>query len=207
MNPVFFVSEDVENGALRSVRPGSTNNNNEWDMLTKEAGGTMREYLVLKNVSNTFTWTTDIEEARESAAAHYPHSEGLSQRGGILHMTSKTFGTIFALDLDSKNYTSFQTSDGVLVGDGEFEEKADQLLQITDHILYMAENGGPHPGVYGRDLTTGTHFTVFEGFADTYIDDDVTGLAFTPDSKRMYACFENAGVMLKIQQDDGLPFE
>jgi hypothetical protein len=203
---VFFVSEDLENGALRSVRPGPTYINDEWDMLTKE-GGTVREYLVLNPDSDTFTWTTDIEEARVSAAAHYPHSEGLSQRGGILYMTSKTFLTIFALDLDSKSYTSFQTSDGALVGDGEFEQEADQLLQITDHILYMAENGGPHPGVYGRDLTTGLYFTVFQGFADTYIGDDVTGIAFTPDWKRMYACFEDSGVMLEIQREDGLPFE
>lgn len=175
-------------------------------MLTKEAG-TVWEYLVLYPDFKTFAWTSDIGEARLSGEAHYPHSEGLSHRDGILYMTSKANNTIFALDLDSKTYTSFETSDGVLIGGGVFEEEADQLLQLTGNILYMAENGGPHPGLFGKDLTTGHYFTVFQGFADSYIDDDVTGVAFTPDWKRMYACFEDAGVMLEFQREDGLPFE
>ena len=71
----------------------------------------------------------------------------------------------------------------------------------------MTENGGPHPGVYGLDLNTGTYFTVFQAFEDTYAGDDVTGIAFTPDLKRMYACFEDTGVMFEIMREDGLPFE
>jgi hypothetical protein len=176
-------------------------------MLTKEDGGTIREYLVLDPDSETFTWSTNIDEGRASAEAHYANNEGLSQRGGVLYMTSKTLLTIFALNLDSLTYTSYNTTDGVLVGGGELDEEGDQLLQITDKILYIAENGGPHPGLYGLDLNTGTYFTVFEAFAEAYADDDVTGIAFSPDWKRLYACFESHGTMLEITRQDGLPFE
>ena len=126
---------------------------------------------------------------------------------GILYMTSKKENIVFALDLDAKSYTTFKPSDGTMVGDGEIKEEPDQLLQISDQTLYMAENGGSNPGLYGRDLSTGTYFTVFQAFADTYMDDDVTGLAFSPDLTRLYACFEETGVLFEIQREDGLPFE
>jgi hypothetical protein len=175
-------------------------------MLTK-AAGVVREYLVMHPTSMTFSWSTDIEVARVSAAAHYPNSEGLSASDGTLYMTSKDLGTIFALDLDSLTYTASNTSEAVPVGGGGVLQEGDQLLQITDKILYIAENGGSNPGVYGRDLSTGEYFAVFEAFAEEYDDDDVTGISFSPDWKRMYACFEDAGIMFEIQREDGLPFE
>jgi hypothetical protein len=175
-------------------------------MLT-QAAGIVREYLVMDPTSMTFSWSIDIEEARVSAAAHYPNSEGLSQSDGTLYMTSKDLGTIFALDLDSLTYTASNTSEVVPLGGAELDQEGDTLLQITDKILYIAENGGSSPGVFGRDLPTGEYFAVFEAIAEQYDGDDVTGISFSPDWKRLYACFQDAGIMLEIQREDGLPFE
>jgi hypothetical protein len=203
-NIVFYVSEDQNDGALRAVRPSSIFEG--WDMLSKEAGTTY-EYLVMDPEDGTFFWTFDIDEGRASAASDYPKSEGLSLRNGVLHMTSKSRNTIFVLDLDSRTYSSFQPTETPIVGDGFFEGEADQLLQVSDNILYYAENGGTYPGVYGRDMDAGTSFAVFEAFAEDYSGDDITGIAFSPDLKRLYACFQAIGVMVEVQRQDGLAFE
>jgi hypothetical protein len=95
----------------------------------------------------------------------------------------------------------------ILVGDGQFQQEADQLFQLNDHILYMGEAGGANPGVYGLDLETGYYFAVFEALSEVFTNDDVTGLALPPDHTRLYACIQTDGIMFEIKRDDGLPFE
>lgn len=203
--PVYFVSEDSTTGALRRVQPGVQSQGAGWDSLTQD--GTMRQYLVLDPDTNTFSWTSDIDEGRASAAAHYPHSEGLSVQSGILHMTSKDLSTIFSLNLSTRVYTSHYTKDAILDGDGTFEEEGDQLTQISDQTLYIGENGGSSPGLYALDLHTDSFYAIFEGISDVYNGDDVTGIAFSPDWRRLYAAFENSGILLEFVREDGLTFE
>jgi hypothetical protein len=194
-------------GTLRSVRPGAGAVDEGWDMLILD-DEVVREYLLLDPDSMTFSWTDDIEKGRASAYAYYPNVEGITHYSdGILYMACKSLGTIFALDLDNFTYTASKTSEGNLVGDGQFQQEADQLIQLNDRIMYMAEDGGANPGVYGRDLETGYYFAVFEALSEVFTNDGVTGLALSPDHTRLYACFQSNGVMFEIKRDDGLPFE
>ena len=203
--PIFYVSEDVSDGALRKVRPSRIFQPG-WDMLTLEAGTTF-EYLVIDPDDGTFRWTSDIEEGRTSAASDYPDSEGLLFRNGLLHMTSKQKKEVFSFDVESGYFTSFHPHQEILIGDGHIDGEADQLSMISDNILYFAENGGTQPGLYGRNLNERTSFAVFKAIGAEYSDDDVTGVAFSPDFKRLYVCFEKLGAMFEIQRQDGLPFE
>lgn len=203
--PIFYVTEDSSDGVLRAVRPSPLYEPG-WDMLTMEAGSTF-EYLVMDYNDGTFHWTPDIEEGRASAVSNYPDSEGLWFRNGILHMTSKEKNEVFSLNMETKRFTSFKPSEEILTGDGTIDGEADQLLMISDDILYFAENGGSQPGVYGRDLNARTSFAVLKAFGSAYVDDDVTGIAFSPDLTRLYVCFEQLGVMFEVRREDGLPFE
>jgi len=62
MNPVFFTTEDHEEGAMRRC----VANGNGWNALHSD--GDERFLLILDN--NSFEWTTDEDAARESAARY-----------------------------------------------------------------------------------------------------------------------------------------
>ena len=203
---MYFVTEDSSSGALRRIQPAFQSAGAGWDSLTEDAGVT-RQYLVMDPTTSTFSWTTDIDAGRASASAHYPHSEGLSVQAGILHMTSKDLSTIFSLNLQTRSFTSFDTTNAILEGDGTFEEEGDQLTQISEKALFIGENGGPSPGLYALDLDTDSFYAIFEAVSDIYSGDDVTGIAFSPDKKRLYAAYENLGILLEFAREDGLTFD
>ena len=92
---------------------------------------------------------------------------------------------------------------------------ADQLIRLSGDesgIIYMTNHGyrAGAGGVYSRDLL-GRYFTILESTLneDGYqMDRLTTGLAFSPDGKHMYVCFQRAGACMDVHvvRKDGLSF-
>ena len=65
---------------------------------------------------------------------------------------------------------------------------------------------GKTPGVYAVD-ETGNSYAIFEAYGSMYHGDEATGLAFSPDGTRMYACFQDCGCEVSGDPDCGCLFE
>ena len=131
---------------------------------------------------------------------------------------------MYKLDLDKMTYTSSSTNSG-MVGDGEFLHQPDQIVRnrgsggstTSTPWLYFTEDGGRTPGVYAVDTETGTKYSIFEAYGEKYYGDETTGLAFSPDGNKMYACFQDCGCeisgdfdcgcLLELTRDDGMSFD
>ena len=198
-NPRFFVTEDHPQGALRRFSPSEKNWNDPWQLL--HAPGTL-QWLVLEPRGSgfgTFRWTTDRNYARQNAGMYYPFSEGLDVFGNQLYFTIKERKQLFILDLDRSTYVRQSTRSGV------FDGMPDQVARIVgdeDQLLYFCEEAGAKNGVHARD-SNGRFFTILE--TDSFHDES-TGLAFSPNGKRMYVAFQRTGQIFDIWREDGLPF-
>lgn len=69
-------------------------------------------------------------------------------------------------------------------------------------FLYFTEDGGRTAGVYAIDAE-GQSFAVFEAYGRQYFDDETTGLAFSPDGTKMFACFQDCGCKVSGGVDCG----
>ena len=90
--PHFFVTEDSSRGALRRFTPFDPDWDNEWGILQ---GAGVVDYLLLnfdQSMTNgTFTWTTDLNAARQNAFALFPNTEGIdafARRQAIIRFQS-----------------------------------------------------------------------------------------------------------------------
>ena len=185
--PIFFVTEDHVSGALRKYTPppmipGTAAN---WDSLHVEGGNT--EYLVFLD-NNTFIWSCDERLGRLSQEKHFPNVEGISFKGGLLYFVSKRTFKLYVLDLDNGTYRTSSTNDYSLYS-GEFKHSPDQLVRNDGDFLYFTEDGGHTAGVYAIDAV-GQSYAIFEAYDAKYFNDETTGLAFSPDGTKMYACFQ-----------------
>ncbi|KAL7469681.1 hypothetical protein ACHAXS_009935 [Conticribra weissflogii] len=201
LQPIFYVTEDVKFGALRKFTPveGPAN----WDTLN---GPGTTEYLVFLD-DKTFTWSLCDDAARTSQSIHYPNVEGIDFKDGILYFVSKKKLMLYALDLDNNTYTMSSTN-GALLGGGEFTNSPDQLIRNEGGFLYFTEDGGKTPGVYAVGIdSSGQRFAVFEAYGKQYIGDETTGLAFSPDGTKMYACFQDCGCEVSGEGDCGCMLE
>ncbi len=198
--PIFFVTEDRESGALRRFIADG----NGWDSL-HNGGSTTFLYFI---DDNTFEWTSNINAGRASAVRYYPNTEGISYHDGYLYFVSKENKALYILDLKEMTYKREPAGGPKLSGHGSFNSEPDQIVLATNPIRYMyfAEDGGRTPGVYARDKN-GTFFTIFQGIEGEYCDDESVGIALTPDRKRLYAGFQDAGVLFEFTRDDGMSFE
>lgn len=196
-HPRFFVTEDKERGPLRRFSPSVKNWNDPWQLL--HAPGTI-QYLVLEprgGGRGTFRWTTNKDYAKGNAQRYYPFSEGVDVYRNQLFFTVKERKQLFILDLDRKTFEMQSTRSGV------FDGMPDQVQRIVDDgLLYFCEEGGVENGVHARD-PNGWFHTILE--SDTFRDES-TGLAFSPDGKRMYVSFQSTGKIYDIWREDGLPF-
>lgn len=85
----FFVTEDMEDGALQRFTPTRWQTGAQSLPLATGGGGTT-DFLVLENVASTpdakgvrtatFRWTADEQAARKSQETHYPNAEGIDFR-------------------------------------------------------------------------------------------------------------------------------
>ena len=57
-------------------------------------------------------------------------------------------------------------------------------------------------GVYAIDGNN-KRYAMFEAYAEQYKGDETTGLAFSPDGTKMYACFQDCGC---DDSEDGVDF-
>jgi len=203
--PIFFTTEDHEFGALRKfVAEG-----NGWDALHN--GGSTTFLRILDE--STFEWTSNESAASISAATYYRNAEGVIYHEGLLYFTAKKTRTLFILNLEKMTYESEKT--GLqFSGKGSFNAQPDQIvLGNYKRWIYFTEDGGTTPGVYVRDLD-GTYYTIFEAIEgsvysgdDSNSSDETVGIALSPDRRKLYAGFQDAGVLMEFTRDDGFPFE
>lgn len=200
--PHFFATEDHNKGTVRRFTPETTlwGTGNEWEMLH---GKGLIDYLVVSPNENrtggTFEWVQDLEAARNNARSYYPQSEGISVQDGIMYVTLKRLAQLFIFDLDQLTYKNMSTVSGL------FDGNPDQLQRILGDdggLLYFTEEGGDSTGVHARD-EDGRFFTILESPVHT---DETTGLAFSPDGKHMYVCFQKDGLVFDVWREDMLPF-
>ena len=201
--PVFYVTEDLDDGALRRV----VVNGSGWDSLHTDAVET--SFLRILDETN-FEWTDDEKDARKSAEDYFPNAEGISfhEEEGRVYFMSKETKRLLVLDLESLTY-EYETTGFKFYGDGSFNDQPDQGLFFGPRYRHMffTEDGGSTPGVYARLGSTGTYYTVFQGLSSEYDGDETSGIALSPDGTRLYAAFQEAGLLFEFTRDDGLPFE
>ena len=203
-NPRFFVTEDAPRGALLRYTPSTIDLKDQWKMLHDESG--VSEYLVLTpNISNenfgTFAWTEILETAKVSAALYYPHTEGIDVYRNELFFTIKERKELFILNLDAMTYEKHSTKHGV------FDGTPDQIKRLlnnqgNEELLYFCEEGGAECGVHARD-SQGRFFTILESID---LQDETTGLDFSPDGKFMYVSFQHTGIIYEVWRQDKRPF-
>ena len=130
-DPVFFVTEDKSDGALRRFRPQSGQTPG-WDMLH---GNGVLDYLNLF-ANNTFEWTADLAIARTSAFTYFRNSEGVIQRNGKLWFVAKITKEILILDLDALTWTKSGLRTTKLVGGGQINS-VDQFTSMDTGVVYV----------------------------------------------------------------------
>ncbi|EJK45259.1 hypothetical protein THAOC_36131 [Thalassiosira oceanica] len=155
--PVFFVTEDAEDGELRRFEAA---HGNGWDALHDEGTTT---YLQMFR-DGTFAWTDSERIGEQSAKQNYPGLEGIQYLDGKLYFMAKYNYHLFILDLKEMTYTVEKT--GLkFYGEGNFDSQPDQnLFGPSRRWMYLTEDGGSTPGVYARHCCESeTYYTVFQG--------------------------------------------
>jgi len=199
-HPVFFTTEDHEEGALRRF----VANGSGWHALHDESGETT--FLNILNDSQ-YEWTTDEDAARQSASQYYRNSEGISYHDGKLYFMAKKDHKLIILDLDEFTY-EHETTGKKFYGEGSFESQPDQgIFGPTRNFIYFTEDGG-NPGVFARNGADRTYYTVFQAIENgIHQDDETIGIALSPDNKRLYAGIQDSGYIFEFTRSDGLAFE
>ena len=198
--PVFFTTEDSEDGALRRFIASQ----HGWDALHTEGE---HSFLNLFD-DGTYEWTTDEKDARKSAKEYFPNSEGIQVHEGKVYFMSKELQHLIILDLENMTWTS-EESGVKFYGEGSFGGQPDQnMFGPTRKYIYFTEDGSSDPGVYARYGDDGTYFTMFQAIEDDiHTDDETIGIALSPDGKRFYAGFQVTGYIFEFTREDGLAFE
>jgi len=79
---------------------------------------------------------------------------------------------------------------------------------FDDPILYMTEDGTTTPGIFGMDSDQ-NFFSILE-LANPRSDgrgDETTGVAFSPDRKKMFFCQQHEGICFEVWRKDGYTFK
>jgi len=197
--PVFFVTEDFEFGAMRRFLA----NGSGWEALHSDGDTTFLRMFD----DGTYEWTKNETAARESGNKHYMNSEGISYHEGKIYFMAKKKQKMIVLDLENLTYEE-EFSGMKFYGEGSFDDQPDQILHgARRKYIYFCEDGGPNPGVYARHDNDGTYFTLFQGIKGVHPNDETIGIALSPDSRRLIAGIQDAGLIMEFTRDDGLPFE
>jgi secreted PhoX family phosphatase len=198
--PIFFTTEDTSNGELRRFEADG----NGWDALHVGGRTTYLQFLDGKR----FQWTTSLSAGENSAAKYYPNAEGIVCHNSTLYFVAKVTRTLFILDLNDMTYTSELTGSN-WVGQGSFNSQPDQIIESDLDIrkyIYFTEDGGNAPGIHVRD-GDGKYYTMVRAVPGSkYSGDETVGIAFSPDRKKFYFGFQDAGVLMEVTRDDGHAF-
>jgi len=202
-NPRFFATEDHSRGTVRRFRPDPTliDWDNPWDML--HVSGIIDYLVVTPNAAvdgGTFEWTNDLENAKNNARSYYPDSEGIDIYNGLMYVVCKRIRQMFVFDLDKGTYYNHTTMSGL------FDGGPDQMQRILDDepgdLLFFTEEQGKSAGIHARDLQDRV-YTIIEGPG---LIQETTGLAFSPNGKRMYVAYQKNGLLFDIWREDGHSF-
>ena len=91
--PVFFTTEDEEDGALRRF----VATQHGWNALHSEG-----EHSFLNLLDDgTFEWTTSLSKGRDSAKRYFPNAEGISVHEGNVYFMSKETHRLIILNQES----------------------------------------------------------------------------------------------------------
>jgi secreted PhoX family phosphatase len=209
----FYVTTDSRDGGLLRFTPDSSaivnaqKKGNYGNVLTSPG---LFEWLVLEPVgknscesSGKFRWTLNKKEADRNAKKYYPFSEGIDTRDGLLFFTCKKITSLFILNLDEMTYTKTSTKIG------KFDGQPDTIVRILSEddrkdMLYFCEDGPKTCGIHARNKQ-GNFFHILEG--EKFSGQETTGLAFSPDNKRLYVCFQDDGIMFEVSREDGYAFD
>ena len=212
LEPTFYVTNDSSAGGLVRFTPDpavvvAAENTGDYSQVLTTMG--TLEWLILEpatdsasDTSGGFRWTDSREDADNNAYAYYRSTEGIDIRNGILYMTAKTTKSLFILDLDGLTYERSSTRSGA------FEGQPDQIRGIisddpnSDMLYFCEEASSDNNGVHARDIE-GNFYTIINGPG---LNSETTGLAFSPDNKRMYVSYQGPGIIFEISRIDGYPF-
>ena len=205
--PTFYVTRDASDGVLTRFTPNSQgmacyNHRNDYDRWCTLDHGRLDYLLISGGPTGTFEWTTNLAAAKANAREYYPKSEGIDVADGVLYFTSKELKRLTVLNLHTLEYTYHSTRSGA------FNHQPDQVARLlsddSQSILYFCEDGGRDPGVHGRDHF-GRFFTILYG--QFTINEETTGLAFSPDGYIMYVSFQHSGIIYEVTRVDNRPFQ
>lgn len=185
--PHFFLTEDSVFGALERFTPTNPNWDDPWTILTGEGE---HEWLMLSpdptdSSRGTYSWTPSLSLARSNAAEHYPESEGIDVTGSDMYFVCKGIKMLFELDLDGNTYTRRSTDSGLFEGEPDMVRKVLSEEESDEYLLFFTEDNGRRAGIHARNQN-GELMTILEGF----FSPETTGLAFSPDARFLYACFQ-----------------
>jgi len=195
--PIFFVTEDRYNGALRRVQTTCRG----WKAL-QIGGGCPSTTTYLRFLDNqSFEWTTDIALGRQSASNNYPNTEGITYQNGKLSFISKVKYVMFTLDFTSMTWTKERTG-GKLMGEGSYRGQPDGVISgFNQRYMYFTEEDETGNGVYARD-ESGTYYAVFEAISGQFVGDETVGLAISPDGQTLYVGYQEKGVLFALTRKD-----
>jgi secreted PhoX family phosphatase len=198
--PIFFTTKDHSSGELRRFEADG----NGWDALHSGGQTTYLQFLD----GNRFQWTTSMWAGQKSASNYYPNAEGIAYHNSTLYFVSKVAKRLYILDLNDMTYTSERTGSS-WVGQGSFNSQPDQIIENDmdkRKFIYFTEDGGNAPGVHVRDRE-GKYYTMVRAVpGGWYSGDETVGIAFSPDRKKFYFGFQDAGVLMEVTRNDGREF-
>ncbi|KAI2504381.1 Bacterial protein of unknown function (DUF839) [Fragilaria crotonensis] len=194
---VYYITEDSPTGALVQFVP-SANLGTPGEMYSQ---GTHRYLRVDSGNFGTFSWVAKKSNATPQL---YPNVEGIDAKDGFLYFVSKVDKTLFILNLAAGIFTKESTNQGL------FNDQPDQVNRIIGvdphNVLYFCEDGGSYCGIHGR-TSAGKYVTIIDNDPNSgLLTGETTGLAFSPDGRRMYVSFQKPGVIFEISRTDGYSF-
>ena len=207
--PTFYVTRDATDGVLTRFIPNDQgmacyNQTNDYDRWCTLDHG-RRDYLVIsgQETGGTLRWTRNVTEAQENAKTYYPKSEGIDVVNGMLYFVSKEKKRLVILNLRTRQSSYHSTRSGA------FNQQPDQVARLVrdddKSILYFCEDGGPDPGVHGRNHQ-GKYFTILYGERFEK-PEETTGLTFSPDGFSMYVSYQHTGIIYEVTRIDNRPFQ
>ena len=215
--PVFYFTEDDDEGAVRRFTPSRTQIPAGWDTLHPNMESDDRgevDFLVFDNegTSGTFHWSTDIEEGRQSANDNYRWVEGIAfamidgQR--TIFFVAKRLEKIFQLNLDTNTWESRSTNADI-AGGGTYRAEPDHIYFYGEKWLFHAEDLSNSPGVYLQDVKANSFYTIFEDKdpVDWGDGEETTGIAVSPDGRCLIGCLQERGECFVVKRDDGGSFD
>ncbi|KAI2509488.1 Bacterial protein of unknown function (DUF839) [Fragilaria crotonensis] len=175
---VYYITEDSPTGALVQFVPSAN--------LGTRARCTRKAHRYLRVDSGNFGTFSWVAKKSNATPQLYPNVEGIDAKDGFLYFVSKVDKTLFILNLAAGIFTKESTN--------------------QDELTTFANRTGSYCGIHGR-TSAGKYVTIIDNDPNSgLLTGETTGLAFSPDGRRMYVSFQKPGVIFEISRTDGYSF-